>query len=177
MFDFSAGMIYNEKSMKTFVLIGMPSSGKSSAGKKLAKELGIAFLDGDDLIRAFTGESLAATIARVGAEGFLKIEEEVLCGLSAKDAVVATGGSAVYSEKAMAHLKSLGKVVYLKITEEEAEKRIPDFTARGVVMRGKVSTLKELYAERVPLYEKYADATVDCTGKSLDGVVSELLSL
>ncbi len=177
MFDFSFAIDYNEKSMKTIVLIGMPSSGKSSAGKKLAKELGLAFLDGDDLIRAFTGESLAATIARIGAEGFLKIEEEVLCGLSAKGAVIATGGSAVYSEKAMAHLKSLGKIVYLKIAEEEAERRIPDFSARGVVMRGNIATLRELYAERVPLYEKFADATVDCTGKSVSSVVSELIKL
>lgn len=163
--------------MKSVVLIGMPSAGKSSAGKKLAKSLGLVFLDGDELIRAVTGEPLSATIAREGAEGFLKIEEEVLLRLSAADAVVATGGSAVYSERAMARLKSLGKVVYLKISEEEAEKRIPDFTARGVVMRGKISTLKELYAERAPLYEKYADVTVDCTGKSLDSILSELLKL
>ncbi len=163
--------------MKTIVLIGMPASGKSSAGKKLAEALSLAFFDGDDLIRAETGEPLSATIARVGTEGFLAIEEDVLCRLSARDAVIATGGSAVYSERAMAHLRSLGKVVYLRIGPEQAEARIPDFTARGVVMRGNITSLKELYAERAPLYEAYADVTVECDEKTADEIVEELLRL
>ena len=163
--------------MKTIVLIGMPASGKSSAGKKLAEALSLVFFDGDDLIRSFTGEPLSDTIARVGTEGFLAIEEEVLCRLSARDAVIATGGSAVYSERAMAHLRSLGKVVYLRIGPEQAEARISDFTARGVVMRGNITSLKELYAERAPLYEAYADVTVECDGKTADEIVEELLRL
>ena len=163
--------------MESVVFIGMPSSGKTSVGKLLAKKSGRLFLDGDELIRARTGEPLSRTIVRLGAEGFLALEEETLCSVKAESAVIATGGSAVYSERAMAHLKSLGKIVYLKLSEREMERRIPDFTARGVVMRGNIATLRELYAERVPLYEKYADVTVDCTGKSLDGIVSELLSL
>ncbi len=163
--------------MNSVVLIGMPSSGKTSVGKLLAKKSGRLFLDGDELIRARTKEPLSATIARLGAEGFLKVEEETLCSVKEENAVIATGGSAVYSERAMAHLKSLGKTVYLKLSEREVEKRIPDFTARGVVMRGNIATLKELYAERVPLYEKYADLAADCTGKSPEEIAEELLFL
>ena len=163
--------------MENVVLIGMPSSGKSTVGRLLARKLGYSFLDGDDLIRARESRPLQTLIARYGAEGFLKIEEEVLCGLSAQKTVIATGGSAVYSEKAMANLKSLGKIVYLKLPERDVEKRIPDFSARGVVMRGNISTLQELYAERAPLYEKYADVTVDCGGKSPDEIAEELKRL
>ncbi len=174
-FDFFPRVYYNGKSMENIVLIGMPSSGKSTVGKMLAAKRGLPFLDGDDLIRARTGESLAATIASAGAEGFIKIEEEVLCRLTASGAVIATGGSAVYSARAMAHLGSIGKIFYLKIPEEAAEKRIPDFTARGVVMRGKIASLKELYAERAPLYEKYADVTVDCGGKTPQEIAEEII--
>ena len=163
--------------MESVVFIGMPSSGKTSVGKLLAKKSGRLFLDGDELIRARTGEPLSRTIARLGTEGFLALEEETLCSVKAESAVIATGGSAVYPEKAMAHLKSLGKIVYLKPSEREMERRIPDFTARGVVMRGNIATLKELYAERVPLYEKYADLTADCTGKSPEEIAEELLFL
>lgn len=163
--------------METIVLIGMPSAGKTSVGRLLAKKSGRVFLDGDDLIRALTGEPLAATIARIGAEGFLMAEERTLCAVSEENAVIATGGSAVYSEKAMAHFKSLGKIVYLRLSKEEVLRRIPDFTARGVVMRGNVSTLSELYAERAPLYEKYADFTLECGGKTPEEIAEELLHL
>ena len=154
--------------MESIVLIGMPSSGKSTAGKLLAERFSRVFIDCDDRIRAFAGDSLDRLIASRGAEGFLALEEEVLCALKASGAVVATGGSAVYSPLAMAHLKTLGKLVYLKLDEAEIERRIPDFTCRGVVMRGSVSTLKELYAERVPLYEAYAEYTVDCNGRTVE---------
>lgn len=163
--------------MSSVILIGMPAAGKSAAGKLLAKLLGYPFYDGDDLIRAQTGEPLSATIGKLGPEGFLAIEERALCGIPSGNAVVATGGSAVYSEKAMAHLRSLGKTVYLKISAQEAERRVPDFSARGVVMRGEIATLRELYAERAPLYEKYADYTVDCTGKSPAQIAEEIWGL
>lgn len=163
--------------METLTLIGMPASGKSTAGKRAAELLGCPFLDGDDLIERRTGEPLSSILSRLGAEGFLALEEEVLCTVSARPAVIATGGSAIYSKRAMAHLKSLGRLVYLKIAEGEAEARIPDFTARGVVMRENVSTLRELYAERVPLYEKYADVTVECTGKTPEEIAEELIKL
>lgn len=166
-----------ETMTENFILIGMPASGKSAAGALFARKIGYTFLDGDDLIRALTQEPLMRTIEKRGAEGFVKAEEEALCGVRTSHAVIATGGSAIYSERAMKHLRSLGKIVYLKIAEEEVERRIPDFTARGVVMRGKISTLKELYEERAPLYEHYADCTVCCDGKSLEEIAEELKRL
>ena len=143
-------------------------------GKLFAQKRALTFLDGDDLIRARTGEPLSETIARLGTEGFLKCEEEVLLGVRGEGIVLAPGGSAVYSERAMAHLKSLGKAVYLRLSEEEVERRIPDFTARGVVMRGNIFTLKELYSERAPLYEKYADAVLVADGKTKEELAEEL---
>ncbi len=163
--------------MDNLILIGMPASGKSTIGKLLADMSGRVFLDGDDLICRATGEELSATIARVGASGFIPIEEHVLCAIHASHAVIATGGSAVYSARAMAHLKEKGIAVYLKTPFAEIAARIPDFAARGVVMRGRVSTLQELDAERTPLYEKYADITVDCAGKSPVQIAEELLNV
>lgn len=159
--------------MECIVLIGMPASGKSSVGRRLAARLLCPFIDGDDLIRARTGMPLDEIIAREGADGFLQIEQDVLLSLAPEGrAVIAPGGSAVYSAAAMAHLRSLGKVVYLSLAEEEIARRIPDFTARGVVMRG--ATLKELYEERVPLYERYADLTIAADGKTADELAKEL---
>lgn len=163
--------------MESIVLIGMPSAGKTASGRLLAERLGYDFLDGDELIRASTGEELSRSIARLGTEGFLALEERTLLSVRSRRAVIATGGSAVYSQRAMAHLKTLGTVVYLKIAEEETERRIADPVSRGVVMRGNITTLGELYAEREPLYEKYADVTVDCTGKSSKEVAEELSRL
>ena len=150
--------------MSVLILIGMPSAGKSTIGKLLAARLGLRFLDGDDLIRGATGKQLDALIEEGGAEEFLALESRVLCALDCDNCVLATGGSAVYSPQAMEHLKGLGTVVYLKIGLEEMKRRIPDFAARGVVMRGDLTTLDELFFERTPLYEKYADLTIECDG-------------
>lgn len=159
--------------MESIILIGMPSSGKSTVGKLLAKRRGCPFSDGDDLIRAREKQSLPALIRTYGAEEFIRREEAALLE-APTGAVIATGGSAVYSARAMAHLKAQGKVVYLSLPEQEVERRIPDFTARGVVMRGDISTLKQLYEERVPLYEKYADLTVLCFGKGAEAIAEEI---
>ncbi|MBR7186743.1 MAG: shikimate kinase [Clostridia bacterium] len=161
--------------MENIILIGMPSSGKSTAGRLIAKRLGYAFLDGDRLIEEAEGRPLSAIIAERGAEGFLEVEEGVLSTLQCTQTVIAPGGSAVYEEGAMAHLKSIGVVVYLKIGMQEIKRRIPDFTARGVVMRGKITSLEELYLERAPLYEKYADFSVDCTGQSPAETAEEIV--
>lgn len=160
--------------MKAIVLIGMPSSGKSSVGRRLSERLLRPFLDGDDLIRAREGMPLAEIISRRGTEGFLRIEEEALLSIRDPSAIVAPGGSAVYSPRAMEHLRSLGTVVYLRLSEEEMERRIPDFTARGVVMRGKIETPRDLYREREPLYRKYADLTIDVDGKHSEELAKEL---
>ncbi len=160
--------------MDNLVLIGMPSSGKSTAGVLLAKKIGYGFLDADLIIQGETGARLFEIIEREGPEGFLAIEERVNAGLMAQRCVIATGGSVCYSDRAMRHLKELGKVVYLEISEEEVARRIPDFVRRGVVMRGTVRTLGELYRERVPLYERYADITVPCDGRSIDETVNAI---
>lgn len=161
--------------MKNIVLIGMPSSGKSTAGVLLAKRIGYGFLDCDLIIQGEERKLLSQIIEERGTEGFLLVEERICSGIAATRCVIATGGSAVYSERAMAHLKQIGKVVYLKIDEEDVEKRIPDMMKRGVVMRGNINTLNELFNERLPLYERYADVTVNCHGKTVEEVVNGIV--
>ena len=160
--------------MDNLVLIGMPSSGKSTAGVLLAKRIGFGFIDTDLIIQGEQGALLSQSIEREGAEGFLAIEERVNAGIAAMRCVIATGGSVCYLPRAMEHLKKLGTVVYLELSEEEVARRVPDFVRRGVVMRGNIRTLKELYAERVPLYEKYADVTVRCDGQTIDETVAAI---
>ena len=158
------------------ILIGMPASGKSTAGVLLAKTLGYGFIDSDLLIQNREKALLCDIIAAKGAEEFLRIEEDVNAQLWAERCVIATGGSAVYGERAMRHLKELGKVVYLHISEAEVERRLGNIVLRGVVMRRKGKTVAELYAERVPLYETYADLTVDCDGLTLEQTVQSIVS-
>ena len=160
--------------MDNLVLIGMPSSGKSTAGVLLAKRIGFGFIDTDLIIQGEQGALLSQIIEREGTEGFLAIEERVNAGIAAMRCVIATGGSVCYLPRAMEHLKKLGTVVYLELSEEEVARRVPDFVRRGVVMRGNIRTLKELYAERVPLYEKYADVTVRCDGQTIDETVAAI---
>ena len=158
------------------ILIGMPASGKSTAGVLLAKTLGYGFIDSDLLIQNSEKALLCDIIAQKGAEEFLRIEEAVNAQLWAERCVIATGGSAVYGERAMRHLKTLGKVVYLHISEKEVERRLGNIVLRGVVMRKKGETLAELYAERAPLYEAYADLTVNCDGQTLEQTVETIVS-
>ena len=155
-------------------MIGRPSSGKSTAGVLLAKKIGYGFIDCDLLIQGEEGALLCEIIEKKGAEGFLQVEERVNAGLYADRCVIATGGSVVYCERAMEHLKTIGTVIYLKLGKEAVKERIPSFEKRGVVMRGDVSSLDELYAQRVPLYEKYADRTVDCGGKTIEETVTAI---
>lgn len=143
-------------------LIGLPSSGKSTLGVLLAKALGYRFIDADLVIQERTGKLLHEIIAESGAEEFIRIENEINQTVGGDRVVIATGGSAVYGDEAMAHFKSLGRVVYIRIPFETLEKRLGDYSHRGVVIReGK--TLRDMYCERIPLYEKYADITVDST--------------
>ena len=144
------------------ILIGMPSAGKSTVGIVLAKILNMNFVDGDLLIQNQCDRTLQRIIDAMGPEGFIAVENQVLCDVEAENTIIATGGSAVYSDEAMEHLKSIGRVVYLKISYEEMTKRLADFSERGVVLKGGAGmSLRELYDERLPLYERYADLTVD----------------
>lgn len=161
--------------MKNIVLIGMPSCGKSTVGVLLAKQLGYRFLDSDLLIQERTGKRLHELIAAHGADGFLVIENEANASIEAENTVISTGGSVVYCEQAMEHLRAIGRVIYLRIDFETLTARLGDYVHRGVVVRnGK--TLREMYDERVPLYEKYAHTTVpigaaDTLGDVLERVV------
>lgn len=148
--------------MKTnVVLIGMPGCGKSTCGVIVAKMLLKNFFDTDLLIQNIEGISLQDIIDTKGIEYFEKAEEEAILNLDIKGTVIATGGSVVYSDKAMEHLKSLGTVVFLNLGFENMEKRISNFKTRGVVMR-KGNTLRDMYNERLPLYKKWADITINC---------------
>lgn len=160
--------------MENIVLIGMPSSGKSTAGVLLAKRIGYGFIDCDLLIQGQESALLSEIIERRGAEGFLEVEERVNAGLFASRCVIATGGSVVYCARAMEHLKTIGTIVYLKLGKEAVKQRIPSFEKRGVVMRGNVSNLDELYDERIPLYERYAQITIECDGQTIDDTVAAI---
>lgn len=141
-------------------LIGLPSSGKSTLGVLLAKAMGLSFVDTDLIIQEKEGKLLHEIIEEKGAEGFIEIENRIISELDAESCVIATGGSAVFGEDAMSHLKDLGKIVYLRISYDDLVKRLGDYTHRGVVMK-KGETLRDLYNVRIPLYEKWADVTVD----------------
>lgn len=146
--------------MKSIVLIGMPGVGKSTIGVILAKEIGYQFMDSDLLIQEREGCLLKDIIARDGIDGFLQVENDVNLSIETEKAVIATGGSVVYGQEAMEHLKKIACVVYLKCPYERLTKRLGDLKGRGVVLRDG-QTLRSIYDERCALYEKYADVTVD----------------
>jgi shikimate kinase len=158
------------------VLIGMPGVGKSTIGVVLAKMLGYDFIDADLVIQEKEKKLLREIIAEVGAEGFIKVENRVNSSIEAEHAIIATGGSVVYGAEAMAHLKEIGTVLYLKLPYEELQKRLRDIKGRGVVLKDG-QTLKDLYEERVPLYEKYADLTVDEERCSIEKTIDKILKL
>ena len=155
------------------VLIGMPGCGKSTVGVILAKVMGMEFCDTDIVIQKKEGRKLQDIINSDGNEAFLKCEEKALLSLDIDGAVIATGGSAVYSDAAMRYLKERGKVVYLKVSENEIERRLADFAARGVAIKDGM-TVKDLYNERIPLYEKYADITVADEGSDIPAVIGKI---
>ncbi len=145
------------------VLIGMPGSGKSSVGVILARLTARDFVDTDVLIQTVQQRSLQDIVDRDGYLALRGIEENVLLKLDCRDHVIATGGSAVYSPSAMAHLKSHGIVVFLHVDMPTLRSRVKDYETRGLAKRPDQS-LDDLFAERLALYRKYADVTVDCIG-------------
>ncbi len=159
---------------ENIVLIGMPGVGKSTLGVVLAKELGFQFVDADLLIQERENRLLKEIIAEDGVEGFLKIENDVNASIRAEKTVIATGGSVIYGSDAMEHLKEIGTVVYLKLDYETLDSRLGNLKGRGVVLKDG-QTLKDLYDERIPLYEKYADVIVDEGGLDLEQTLTQVL--
>ena len=154
-------------SKENIVLIGMPGVGKSTVGVILAKVLGYQFIDADLVIQKRENRLLHEIISEEGLDGFLKAEENanVYSAQNEEKSIVATGGSVVYCEKAMQELKKTGRVIYLELEYDQLKKRLGNLKGRGVVLKDG-QDLRGLYEERIPLYEKYADLTVN--EKNLD---------
>ena len=154
-------------SKENIVLIGMPGVGKSTVGVILAKVLGYQFIDADLVIQKRENRLLHEIISEEGLDGFLKAEENVNVYIAQNEekSIVATGGSVVYCEKAMQELKKTGRVIYLELEYDHLKKRLGNLKGRGVVLKDG-QDLRGLYEERIPLYEKYADLTVN--EKNLD---------
>lgn len=158
------------------ILIGMPGAGKSTVGVVLAKKLGYAFVDADLVIQSREGKLLHEIISERGVDGFWKVEESVGESIETRRTVIATGGSAVYGPKAMAHYRQIGTIIYLSLPLDAVRERLGDLDERGVTLR-EGQDLVGLYEERVPLYEKYADCTVDCEGLSIREIVEKIVKI
>jgi shikimate kinase len=157
----------------TISLIGMPGAGKSTVGVILAKLCGLDFRDTDISIQVQEGRTLQDIVDGVGFQRFLEIEERVLLAEPLKDAVISTGGSVVYSERIMQRLRAAGPVVYLAADIATLEARVAANPLRGIANRGG-RTFADLYAERIPLYQRYADVTVDATAGAADAVAAAI---
>ena len=155
------------------VLIGMPASGKSTVGVILAKVLGKKFIDTDLVIQLREDALLADIIKEKGVEGFMKSEEEAILSVGENNTVIATGGSAVYGEKAMEHLKENGIVIYLKVEKDELFKRLKNIKERGVVLK-QGETLEEMYDNRSVLYEKYADIVIEERDSTIEETIEKI---
>ncbi len=162
--------------MNNIILTGMPGTGKSTVGVLLAKALKMPFIDTDLLLQEKENMFLQEIILDKGIEAFLKAEEEIVLELRTKGSVIATGGSVVLKEKAMKCLKTCGLVLYLKLSFSEIENRIKNIKTRGIAMQEE-QTLYSVFVERTPLYEKYADETIPCMGKSMEEIVEEIKTL
>ncbi len=151
----------------TFTFVGMPASGKSCMGRHLSRRLGMKYIDADRVIESNTGKKLQEIIDTEGLDAFKKIEEETILSINEDNILFAPGGSAIYYPRCIEHFKSLGKIVYLSCTFETIERRLGDYSKRGVVLR-EGQTLYDLYRERCELYEKYADIIIDCNGEDYE---------
>ncbi len=160
--------------MNNIILIGMPGSGKSTLGVLLAKAMSYDFLDTDIVIQNRCKNKLFKIIENEGIDAFLQLENTILSDINVENTVVATGGSAIFGAKAMENLKKGSVVVYIKLGCEELKRRITDITTRGIVMRpGK--TLEDIYEERYPLYEKYADIIIEADNTSVEQALQMII--
>ncbi len=159
--------------MDNIILIGMPGAGKSTIGVVLAKNMGYGFIDSDLVIQEKEGRILHDIISDIGNDAFIQLENNINSSIEARRCVIATGGSAVYGRDAMEHFKALGKIIYLAHSCAEIRKRLGNLAKRGVAIK-EGQTLRDLYNERIPLYEKYADITIDCDKKEIRDIVEEI---
>ena len=155
------------------ILIGMPGAGKSTAGVLLAKRLGYGFIDTDLILQAQQKSRLYQIIADQGLEKFKQLEADVLVELDTTRSVIATGGSAIYSPRAMARLKQLGQLVFIDMPFAELMERVDDMDTRGLVI-GPRDSFKQLYLERLPLYQAYAEVTIPAGGMTVEDVVTAI---
>lgn len=163
--------------MRNIVLIGMPAVGKSTIGVLLAKSLGFSFIDTDIIIQQQTGRLLQEIIDADGLDAFCEAEEKAICSVGIEGgAVIATGGSAVYSRKAMLHLKEHGDVYYLSLPTDEISKRLKNIKTRGIAMRPG-DTLEDVFKRRCELYNEFADKIIECHGKQAEQTVEEIVLL
>ena len=162
--------------MKNIILIGMPGCGKSTMGVLLAKTLGYQFVDTDLIIQKNTGRLLHKIVEEDGKEAFLDIEKDAILTLSTDGAVIATGGSAVLRADAMEHLRKNGIVVYLSLPYMAVSKRIRNIKTRGIAF-GEGETLRDIYNQRLPYYEKYADITLRCDFGTVEKNVTKLVDI
>lgn len=151
-------------------LIGMAYAGKSTVGPWLARSLLLDFLDTDLLIQATARRPLQALVDQLGREGFLALEEATVAGLACTGKVIATGGSVIYGERAMAHLRTIARVVYLEVPLPVLLRRVHDSGTRGLVTRPGM-TFEDLFREREPLYRRWAEVTVPCAEDGPEAVV------
>ena len=164
----------NRTKKENIILIGMPSSGKSTIGIVLAKALGMGFLDTDLLIQEQECELLQNIINVKGLEYFKKAEEKAILSIKLSEkTVISTGGSAIYSKSAMNHLKKSGTAIYLKLNYESIVSRLHNLSTRGVAMENG-QTMQSLFDERTPLYKSFADIIIDCEGKMIHQIVQEI---
>jgi len=160
---------------RNIVLIGMPGAGKSTVGVLLAKSMKMPFIDTDLLIQQQENSYLQDIINTRGIDEFMKIEESVILGIDVRRHIIATGGSAVYSNAAMMHLKASGVIIFLNAKLYQLNRRLKNISKRGVAMK-EGQSLSDLYEERLPLYRKYADIEVSCSKKHIDTIVGEIKS-
>ncbi|PID73327.1 MAG: shikimate kinase [Desulfobacterales bacterium] len=163
----------SQRTEKNIVLIGMPGAGKSTVGIVLAKVLGYGFVDTDIVIQQAEAKSLSEIIRENGVDGFRRVEEKHAAALALSRTVIATGGSVVYGDRAMAALKSAGRVVFLDLSLPLLSRRLDDMDGRGVV-RLPGQTLADLLAERLPLYRKWADIRIPCDGLAPEQVMNRI---
>lgn len=167
----------NDRTPKSnIILIGPPGVGKSTVGVLLAKRLLMPFVDTDILIQSAEGTHLQEILNTHGPDRFTEIEERYILQLDLESHVIATGGSVIYSHRAMEHLRRLDGIIFLSLPCETLIKRIENLDTRGVVFPA-AQSFCDMYEERLPLYSRYADFTIDCTGLSHEQVLTRIVSL